>query len=98
MLISYSNITDCCNDIKIVNQNIKSEIDAIRNEKNKVANGTIWSSPASSYYATKLNNILTSFDSAYTSLNNYVTLMNQSVANYESIDKQVAQQVARIFK
>lgn len=98
MLVSYSNITECCNDIKIVNQNIKSDIDSIRNEKNKVANGSIWSSSASSNYATKLNNILTSFDKAYTSLNNYITLMNQSVSNYENIDKQVAQQVARMFK
>lgn len=87
MKYDYTKIEDYCNQMNIVNIDIKKQFDIIENELKQVQSN--WTGNASDYYMKQIKNFSLKLDDFYSDLNACVAFLQKCSDSYANLDKKI---------
>lgn len=82
MKISYADVNECCTEMTAIVTKMNNIVDDIKVSANSLSGG-IWSGEAADNYCTKIQNLISSFDSISNQITTYISAINKCVENYK---------------
>lgn len=87
--ISYSDIENYCNELHVIADRIKENLDNVKSEGTSVCSNENWIGIASEYYLNKINNFSKNFDDIINKLEESILYMAKCSEGYQAIDSKI---------
>lgn len=91
MKFSYSKVEELCNQLKSINVDMQKRLDEIKNQISTVNSN--WTGIAAEFYLEKSKRLTDKFAEFFNELNACTLYMQKCSDNYETLEKQIQQQI-----
>jgi len=88
MKFTYADVNECCNEMTNITTRIHDIIDNIRTSAASLQNG-IWTGSAAENYCSKIQDLVSSYESINNQITTYIRAINKCMENYQAIDNLV---------
>ncbi len=98
MNISYSQISDYCNELHTLAKNMKDTLENVTNISSKLQNKEAWSGNAANHYAEKIHAVTSKFEEIFIELENSILFLASCAEGYKAIDENVIREICSNLK
>ncbi len=97
MKFSYSKIEMDCNEMQLIVNKIKENLDVIRSVKEQIAKNSVWQGQACDSYVAKFNQIVSEFEAIHFELTNDTNYLKAQLNKYKNLDNDIIAAVTNAF-